>query len=248
MGYIGLLITVLIMILGAGYFFLGGHGALMTVNNDSTKAPIVQELNQAKTALDAAKDAKNLVEQKAAETMRAPDEPTAVKETTKVPDASATQKTGDLKIVNHLLSAGFSVPSKQRSIDTIVIHSSYDAIGSDPYSVSGVIKEYTDAGVSAHYLIGRDGTIYRLVADKNIAYHAGVSKMSDGRTNVNDFSIGIEMINTKEGKYADEQYEAVNNLITYLKGKYSIKNIVGHDDIAPGRKTDPWNFDWKRVK
>lgn len=102
--------------------------------------------------------------------------------------------------------------------------------------------------MSAHYLIDRKGVIYHLVADKNIAYHAGVSKMPDGRTGVNDFSIGIEMMNQEETSYTDAQYGAVNNLIAYLKGKYPIKYVVGHDDIAPDRKTDPWNFDWKRLK
>jgi len=114
--------------------------------------------------------------------------------------------------------------------------------------VSGIVKEYTDYGVSAHYLIDRKGIIYRLVEDKNIAYHAGVSKMPDNRKNVNDFSIGIEMMNTEKGEFTGAQYVSVNNLIASLKKKYPIKSVVGHSDIAPDRKTDPWNFDWKKMK
>jgi N-acetyl-anhydromuramyl-L-alanine amidase AmpD len=101
--------------------------------------------------------------------------------------------------------------------------------------------------VSAHYLIDRRGTVYRLVDDKDIAYHAGTSKMPDGRKNVNDFSIGIEMMNTEDGQYTKAQYAAVNSLVDSLKSRYPIKSVVGHADIAPGRKTDPWNFDWKRL-
>jgi len=151
------------------------------------------------------------------------------------------------KIVDKLITWGFQ-KSDDRKIDTMIIHSSYDALGNDPYSVSGIIDEYKQYGVSAHYLIARDGIIYRLVADKNIAWHAGVSKMPDGRTNVNDFSIGVEMINTMDGEYTSDQYDALNQLIASLKKKYSIKYILGHDDIAPGRKTDPWGIDWDRVR
>jgi len=157
------------------------------------------------------------------------------------------QKTGEFRIENRLMSSGFSVPSKPRSIDTIVLHSSYDLNGADPYSVSGIVKEYEDYGVSAHFLIDRKGTIYRLVEDKNIAYHAGVSKMPDGRQSVNNFSLGIEMMNTETGRFTEAQYTAVNNLIASLKKQYPIKSVVGHQDIAPGRKTDPWNFDWKKL-
>jgi AmpD protein len=65
---------------------------------------------------------------------------------------------------------------------------------------------------------------------------------------VNDFSIGVEMLNTLDGQYTEAQYKAVNNLIAYLKKQYPIKFVVGHKDIAPDRKADPWNFDWKKLK
>jgi len=155
-------------------------------------------------------------------------------------------KKSDLKITNKLVDFGFK-QAAGRSIDTIIIHSTYDAVGGDPFSVSGVIVEYKSYGVSPHYLIGRDGTIYRLVEDKNIAYHAGVAKTPDGRTNVNEFSIGIELINTKTDKVTDAQYAALNDLIDQLKGEYKIKYVLGHNQIAPGRKDDPWNFDWKKL-
>lgn len=247
MGLIGLFITVLLMILGAGYFFLSTPGAPITVRNESLKAPIVQEVTQAQAALGVARDVKNLVEQAAGETM--PSAGVSAVADSQTDKASETEAADEpFSIVDRLMKSGFSVPQKARTIDTLVLHSSYDLNGVDPYLVSGVIKEYADYGVSAHYLIDRKGTIYRLVADKNIAYHAGVSKMPDNRTNVNDFSLGIEMINTQTGQFTNAQYSAVNDLIASLKQQYPIKSVVGHSDIAPDRKTDPWNFDWKKLK
>jgi hypothetical protein len=244
MGLIGLLITIGIMVLGAGYYFFGMSGASVTFQNDNEmpgSAPLPYEEIQ-----EQAFEIKDMVEEKATETMGiAVGEPDPNSKTVPVPEP---KEETDIDIIDRFMSSGFSAPSKARTIDTIVLHSSYDALGSDPYSVLGLVKEYESYGVSAHYLIDRKGIIYRLVADKNIAYHAGVSKMPDGRTGVNDFSIGIEIMNQKETSYTDAQYSAVNRLIASLKGKYPIKNVVGHDDIAPDRKTDPWNFDWKKLK
>lgn len=150
-------------------------------------------------------------------------------------------------ITSRLIDWGYA-PKSGRKIDTIVLHSSYNSLGGDEYSVEKIIAIYKDYGVGAHYLIDRKGKIYRLVEDKDIAYHAGASKMPDGRTNVNDFSLGIELINTMEDEYTKAQYNALNDLIQYLEGMYPIKHVVGHSDIAPARKTDPWNFDWKKLK
>lgn len=148
--------------------------------------------------------------------------------------------------IARLMKSGFAVAGK-RSIDTAVIHASYDALGDNPHSVEGVIREYEMYGVSAHYLIDRSGRVYQLVKDNNIAWHAGASIMPDGRTNVNQFSIGIELLYTKKEEPNSDQYESLKKLIAGLKEKYSIKNIVGHNQIAPARKDDPWNFDWSRV-
>lgn len=168
-----------------------------------------------------------------------------VNNNTKNSSSDTTKNTG--KIVDRLISWGFQKASN-RKIDTIVIHSSYDALGKDPYSIDGIIAEYKQYGVSAHYLIARGGTAYRLVADQNIAWHAGASTMPDGRTGVNAFSIGVEMVNTLDGKFTAAQYSALNSLVSSLKKQYPIKYILGHSDIAPGRKTDPWNIDWSKVQ
>lgn len=181
------------------------------------------------------------------------------KETTEpVSDESAKDSATDKKaaaisgeatapdIVNKLVRWGFE-KSSGRSIDTIIIHSSYDAIGSDPFDVDGLIEEYKSYGVAPHYLIDRAGKIYRLVEEKNIAYHAGTSQTPDGRSGVNAFSIGIEMMNIQKGNFTARQYVSINRIVGYLKGKYQIKYVLGHDQIAPGRKDDPWNFDWKKI-
>jgi N-acetylmuramoyl-L-alanine amidase-like protein len=152
----------------------------------------------------------------------------------------------DDKIKNKLVSWGFTV-SSGRVIDTIVLHSSYNALGGDEYDLDKLIAEYGEYSVAPHYLVDRKGGIYRLVPDKNIAYHAGVSEVPDGRTGVNNFSIGIEIMNTKTDKYEREQYDAVNWLIGEIKKEHTIKYILGHDEIAPDRKTDPWNFNWDKV-
>lgn len=163
---------------------------------------------------------------------------------TPVPSEVATV----LSTVDRLISFGFRTVATQRSIDTVVLHSSYNASGGDAYNLDKIIGQYEQYGVGAHYLIDRSGTVYRLVREGDIAYHAGESKMPDGRKNVNDFSIGIELMGTEESGFSAKQYDAVNALIADIKTRHSIKEVVGHSDIAPSRKTDPWKFDWKKLK
>lgn len=152
----------------------------------------------------------------------------------------------DVSIKDNLVDWGYT-KSSGRKIDTVVIHSSYNALGGDEYDVSKLIDEYEEYEVSPHYLIDRKGRIYRLVKDENIAWHAGASEVPDGREGANSFSIGIELINNKEDEYTKSQYSSLNNLLDYLGEKYKIKYILGHDEISPGRKTDPWNINWKKV-
>lgn len=248
MGLVGLLVTVLIMVVGAGYYLFGfSHPSGINVTNGNTQTAAAQNgITNEMAALDAAKAAVNQAEQKTTN-----DVGQKAGDVGQAADSQGGGKqlvAGSPAIIDRLVPFGFSVPQSPRAIDTIVLHSSCVLTGNDPYSVDGVIAEWKSYGVAPHYLIDRNGTVYRLVVDADIAYHAGASKMPDGRTNVNDFSIGIELLDTKTDKYTDAQYASVNALIAMLKGKYGIKNVVGHNDIAPGRKTDPWNFDWKRVR
>lgn len=239
MGLIGMLIAVVVMILGIGYFFFFPPTSRITAENQNSFPNMAEGISEYKDMKEAVVEVKDLVEEKVIESMKEP------KEEKSTP---VVEETNTLSITDRLMTSGYSTPSKSRSIDTIVLHSSYNPNGGDAYSVSALVKIYESYGVSAHYLIDREGKIYRLVADNNIAYHAGVSKMPDGRKDVNYFSIGIEIMNKEDTQFTKAQYEAVNNLVASLKKKYTIKSVVGHGDIAPDRKTDPWNFDWKKLK
>lgn len=100
--------------------------------------------------------------------------------------------------------------------------------------------------VSAHFLIQRMGNIIQFVPCGKRAWHAGVSVWR-GRTACNNFSIGIEMEGTDFLPFSDQQYAALIRLTRVLKRAFPIREIVGHSDIAPGRKTDPGPmFDWQR--
>lgn len=105
--------------------------------------------------------------------------------------------------------------------------------------------------VSAHFLIRRDGELLQFVATVDRAWHAGVS-MFAGRTACNDFSVGIELEGCDDEAYADVQYSRLVALTRALQAVYpgiTAARIVGHADIAPGRKTDPGpHFDWARYR
>ena len=105
--------------------------------------------------------------------------------------------------------------------------------------------------VSAHALIRRDGAITQYVAFGARAWHAGKSSY-EGREACNDFSIGIELEGTDELPYAEPQYLSLSRLIAALCHAYptlSTNRLVGHSEIAPGRKTDPGPaFDWARLR
>lgn len=167
-------------------------------------------------------------------------------ETVPLVEKEAIPKETTSLIFDKFVKWGHKTPLAPRAINTIIVHSVYDALGQDLYSLDGVIEEFKLYHVSSHYLIDRNGSIYRLVADKDIAYHAGTSKMPDGRINVNNFSIGIELIYHETESPVEAQYQSLAQLVKYLQSKYEIPStyILGHKDIAPSRKTDPWNFDW----
>jgi AmpD protein len=105
--------------------------------------------------------------------------------------------------------------------------------------------------VSAHALIRRDGTIIQYVPFGQRAWHAGQSHYR-GRHACNDFSIGIELEGTDNIPYTDAQYEQLGVLVEALLAAYpslSCDHLVGHSDVAPGRKTDPGPaFDWERLR
>ncbi len=105
--------------------------------------------------------------------------------------------------------------------------------------------------VSAHVLIARDGAPTQYVAFDRRAWHAGRSEYC-GRSACNDFSVGIELEGSDDVPYEDSQYVTLAQLILALRRAYpSLANadVVGHSDIAPGRKTDPGPaFDWDKLE
>ena len=105
--------------------------------------------------------------------------------------------------------------------------------------------------VSAHLLIERDGAITQFVPFDQRAWHAGVSSYQ-GREACNDFSIGIELEGTDTQSYTPVQYQRLAAVTRVLLATYptlSSEHIVGHSDIAPGRKTDPGEaFDWQAFR
>lgn len=107
-----------------------------------------------------------------------------------------------------------------------------------------------ESGVSAHYVIDRDGKIYQLVKEEDKAWHCGVSALK-GVKDCNTFSIGIEIVGNGTEEFTQEQYDSIAFVCKTAKTKYSIDNsmIVGHKDIALplGRKTDPSPFNWDKL-
>jgi N-acetylmuramoyl-L-alanine amidase len=103
--------------------------------------------------------------------------------------------------------------------------------------------------VSAHYLIGRDGSVMQLVDESARAWHAGDSWWG-GMSDLNSASIGIELDNTGNEPFAEPQILALLALLEELRTRHRIPaaNVLGHGDVAPGRKVDPsrW-FPWQRL-
>lgn len=110
-------------------------------------------------------------------------------------------------------------------------------------------KEICTLRVSAHVLIRRDGSVIQFVPFEKRAWHAGESSF-EGRDHCNDYSIGVELEGTDEVSYDPAQYRVLARLSHLLMGLYpgiTPQRIVGHCDVAPGRKTDPGqSFDWVR--
>jgi N-acetylmuramoyl-L-alanine amidase len=107
--------------------------------------------------------------------------------------------------------------------------------------------------VSAHYMIEEDGVVWRLVAEEYRAWHAGRSFWA-GETDINSRSIGIELVNPGHGPdyhaFPDAQMTALERLCQGIRDRFPIPShlVLGHTDVAPGRKLDPGElFDWRRL-
>jgi AmpD protein len=165
--------------------------------------------------------------------------------------------------VRQLISPHFNDRPAATTIDLVVVHGislppnefgtgvvEKFFCGELPYSDELYYEAIKELRVSAHLLISRLGKITQFVPFDKRAWHAGVSQF-EGRENCNDFSVGIELEGTDELPYTDIQYEQLIQVLNALQRAYPGINrarIVGHSDVAPGRKTDPGNsFDWTRL-
>jgi AmpD protein len=170
-------------------------------------------------------------------------------------------KKGFLSTARQINSPNFDARPENTSIDMIVVHNI--SLPPNQYGGEGIMQLFTNQldpnehpyyseiytrKVSAHFLIRRDGEIIQFVSCLDRAWHAGVSFWKS-RERCNDFSIGIELEGSDFEAFEPKQYLALIGLVTKLKKAYPIKHIVGHSDIAPGRKTDPGPyFDWSHLE
>ncbi len=144
----------------------------------------------------------------------------------------------------------------------------------DPYDLEAIRKIFTDYGVSIHYIIDRDGTVYCYIPESRVAWHAGVGTYAQDEkyTNkMNSYAIGIELLamGTKEEMadylkpeeydaldsrllgYTDAQYTALNALVRDICSRNHIpmdrEHILGHQDYSPGKNDPGVLFDWNRL-
>ena len=140
-------------------------------------------------------------------------------------------------------SPNFTPRDPGRAVRCVIIHATATMQKESPLSYLCD----PSSKVSAHYLIDQLGAIYHLVHEQNIAWHAGVSEF-DGQSNVNNFSVGIELVNPNDGKaeYPKEQLISCADLVADICKDNTLpaRSVIGHADIAPGRKTDPAGFPW----
>jgi N-acetyl-anhydromuramyl-L-alanine amidase AmpD len=150
-------------------------------------------------------------------------------------------------VINHYQSPNFNERPSGIAIDTVIVHATVLNTLKEVISVF----ESPESKVSAHYTIDRDGTLAAHVSESMRAWHAGESLMPDGRPRVNDFSIGIELVNLNDGcdPYPDTQIEVLNLLLSGIKMRHPIQFVLPHYEVAhpPGRKSDPKGLDFKRV-
>ena len=128
----------------------------------------------------------------------------------------------------------------------IVIH--YTAMNSAEAAIERLCDP--EAEVSAHYLIDGQGGVTQMVEEAARAWHAGAGEWR-GEDDINSRSIGIELDNRGVHPFAAKQMDTLEDLLRGIMGRWNIppSGVIGHSDMAPGRKTDPGPFfDWARLQ
>jgi AmpD protein len=171
---------------------------------------------------------------------------------------------GLLEGARHVVSPNYDARPPDMTIDVLVIHNislppgefggpDVERLFSNTldFSAHPFYRGIDGLKVSAHLFIRRDGEVVQFVPFHARAWHAGVSRW-DGRERVNDFSIGIELEGSDHVPFEAAQYRILARVTRALMQAYpgiTRERIVGHADIAPGRKTDPGpHFDWPRYR
>lgn len=176
-------------------------------------------------------------------------------------DAFELDEAGWLVGARHCASPNFDARPEPATVSLIVIHAI--SLPPDRFGGPGVEELFTNRldptehpyyedictlRVSAHFFIRRDGTVVQYVSAGERAWHAGPSCWK-GRSQCNDFSIGIELEGCDTQPFEAPQYETLARLVGAIRARYPIEDVAGHSDIAPGRKTDPGPFfDWGRLQ
>ena len=151
--------------------------------------------------------------------------------------------------INHIHSPNYSHRRKNTKVDTIIIH--YTGMKSKNEAIDKLIDPKSK--VSAHWLICENRIIYKLVDECFASWHAGKSFWK-GRSKLNEYSIGIELVNPGHANnyrsFGEKQIKSLEELLARIFKDYKldIYSVLAHSDIAPDRKMDPGElFDWQRL-
>ena len=155
-------------------------------------------------------------------------------------------------------SPNFSARPPGACVDTVVLHSI--SLPPGQYGGDGIERLFTNTldwsahpyfetirglEVSAHFVVRRDGAVLQFVSIDDRAWHAGRSSWN-GREAVNDWSVGIELEGLEGDTFEPVQYATLATLLPAIDHVRGIRQVVGHEHVAPGRKIDPGpGFDWR---
>lgn len=146
-------------------------------------------------------------------------------------------------------------PGRRKPVSALIVHYTGSV------TLDSIVGWFArpESAMSAHYVVGRDGKVVQMVKEEDVAWHAGRSAMFPNEKpprepNVNDFSIGVELVGTMDSGFTDRQLASFYELLAQLVAKYRIppERVVGHCHIAPGRRQDPdgvdGQFPWSKAR
>ena len=189
-----------------------------------------------------------------------PNEPASPGRVMSPPDRSLRWRQGWWSGARRCASPNFGPRPAGVVIDLVVLHSISlppGVYGGDAverlftnrldWSVHPSFEAIRGLQVSAHFVLRRGGDAIQFVSGDQRAWHAGTSQWR-GRDNCNDYSIGIELEGLEGATFEPAQYAALTTLLQALGRRYPLREIAGHEQVAPGRKQDPGpGFDWRQL-